>query len=92
MIDLHMKEFDGITFGMSVKASEPAFRRMKKNAFRGKVTPRGWHHDKTAPCVKAVDVAAVMGPVGWLIREEKCMETIRWGGDPTEYYIIYEEE
>lgn len=35
-MDLHMREFDGTTFGMSVEASSPAFRRMKKNAFTGK--------------------------------------------------------
>ena len=29
-MDLHMKMFDGTTFGMSVEASSPAFRRMKK--------------------------------------------------------------
>ena len=39
-MDLHMREFDGTTFGMSVEASSPAFRRMKKNAFTGKIKPR----------------------------------------------------
>ena len=29
-MDLHMREFDGTTFGMSVEASSPAFKRMKK--------------------------------------------------------------
>lgn len=38
-MELHMREFDGTTFGMSVEASSPAFKRMKKNAFTGKVTP-----------------------------------------------------
>ena len=28
-MDLHMREFSGTTFGMSVEASSPAFRRMK---------------------------------------------------------------
>ena len=27
-----------------------------------------------------------------LVRELQCMETIRWGNDGTEYYIIYEKE
>lgn len=92
MMDLHMKEFDGTTFGMSVQASDPAFRRMKKNAFTEKVTPRGWHHERTARCVHAADVAAVMGPCGWLVSEGRYMETIRWGSDGTEHYIIYEKE
>ena len=91
-MDLHMKQFDGTTFGMSVQASDPAFKRMKKDAFTGKVMPRGWHHEKTARCVRAADVAAVMGHAGWLVSEKKCMETIRWGSDGTEHYIIYEKE
>lgn len=65
---------------------------MKKDAFTGKVVPRGWHHEKTARCVLAADVAAVMGPAGWLVSELRCMETIRWGSDGTEHYIIYEKE
>ena len=36
-------------------------------------------------------VSAAMGDAGWLVRELQCMETIRWGNDETEYYIIYEE-
>ena len=36
-------------------------------------------------------VSAAMGDAGWLVRELQCMETIRWGNDDTEYYIIYEE-
>jgi len=90
-MDLHMKQFDGTTFGMSVEASAPAFRRMKKNAFTGKVTPHGSCFERTVRCVRAADVAAVMGRAGWLVSEERCMETIRWGHDTTEYYIIYEE-
>ncbi len=40
---------------------------------------------------RAADVAAVMGDAGWLVSEGRYMETIRWGDDPTEHYIIYEE-
>ena len=43
-------------------------------------------------CVWATDVAAAMGEAGWLVSELKCMETIRWGNDPTEHYIIYGED
>ena len=91
-MDLHMREFDGTTFGMSVEASSPAFRRMKKNAFTGKIKPRGSWSERTVRCVRAADVAAVMGYAGWLVSEGRYMETIRWGNNDTECYIIYEEE
>ena len=91
-MELHMKEFDGITFGMTVQASDPAFKRMKKNAFFGTVTPSGWHHERTARCVRAADVAAVMGSCGWLVSEGRYIETIQWGRDGIEHYIIYEKE
>ena len=90
-MDFHMREFDGTTFGMSVSASDPAFRRMKKNSFTGKVKPHGKFFERTVRCVRAVDVAAVMGEAGWLVSELRCMETIRWGNEATEHYIIYEE-
>ncbi len=92
MIDLHMRQFDGTTFGMSVEASSPAFRRMKAHAYTGKVKPRRYHSiEKTVRCVPAKDVSAVMGEAGWLVRE-RYMETISWGDTGTEHYIIYEEE
>lgn len=91
-MDIHMRDFDGTTFGMSVEASSPAFRRMKMNAFTGKVTPRWSHLEKTARCVRAADVAAVMGPAGWLVSEGRYMETIRWGSNGTEHYIVYGED
>ena len=86
-----MREFSGTTFGMSVEASSPAFRRMKKNVFTGRVTPHGSCIERTVRCVRAADVAAVMGHAGWLVSERQEMETIHWGNDATEYYIIYEE-
>lgn len=89
-MDLHMKEFDGTTFGMSVESSSPAFRRMKKNAFTATVIPAGRRIPKAVRCVRAADVAAVMGKAGWLVSEGRYMETIRWGDDPTEHHIIYE--
>ena len=91
-MDLHMREFDGTTFGMSVEASSPAFRRMKKNAFTGTVTPFGRITPRTVRCVWAADVTAVMGQAGWLVSEGRYMETIRWGDDGIDHYIIYEDE
>ncbi len=90
-MDLHMVMFDGTTFGMSVEASSPAFRRMKRNIFSKKVTPRWSTIERPVRCVRAADVAAVMGQAGWLVSERREMQTIRWGNDETEYYIIYEE-
>ena len=90
-MDLHMRLFNGSTFGMSVKASSPAFKRMKRRAFN-KTVPAPWRGGKrTFRCVWASDVAAVMGQAGWLVSEGREMETICWDNDPTEYYIIYEE-
>jgi len=91
-MDLHMKQFDETTFGMSVEASSPAFRRMKKNAFTGTVIPSGRCTPKTVRCVRAADVAAVIDRTGWLVSEGRYMETIRWGNNGTEHYIIYEDE
>ena len=90
-MDLHMREFSGTTFGMSVEASSPAFRRMKRNAFTSRIKPSGSWVERSVRCVRAADVTAVMGEAGWLVGELRCMETIRWGNDDTEYYIIYEE-
>ena len=90
-MDLHMKQFDGTTFGMAVAASSPAFRRMKKNSFNRKMALHGGIIERTVRCARAADVAAVMGDAGWLVSEGRYMETIRWGDDPTEHYIIYEE-
>lgn len=90
-MDLHLREFDGTTFGMSVEVTSPAFRRMKRNAFTGEIMRCRGLFKQTIRCVRAADVAAVMGEAGWLVSELRCMETIRWGNDRTEYYIIYEE-
>ena len=88
-MDLHMVMFDGTTFGMSVEASSPAFRRMKRNAFTGRVTPHWSHIERDVRCVLAADVAAVMGQAGWLVSERREMETIRWGDNETEHSLIY---
>lgn len=87
--DLHMREFDGTTFGMEVQ-NAAAFRALKKQAFYGEVTPRGYSRAVKRLCVPAKAVAAVMGQAAWLVSEGRYMETIRWG-DSSEHYIIYEE-
>ena len=91
-MDLHLREFDGTTFGMSVEASSPAFKRMKRNAFTGEIMRCRGLFKQTVRCVRAADVAAVMGQAGWLVSEGRYMETIRWGDDGIDHYIIYEDE
>lgn len=91
-MDLHLREFDGTTFGMSVDASSPAFKRMKRNAFTGEIMRCRGLFKQTIRCVRAADVAAVMGEAGWLVSELRCMETIRWGNDRTEYLSFTRKE
>lgn len=86
---IHMREFDGTTFGMDVDAK--ALRNLKKKAYYGEVKPRGHSRSAKRKCVPARYVAAVMGEAAWLVSEKHLMETIRWG-DELEYYIIYDEE
>ena len=63
-MDLHMRQFDRTTFGMSVEALSPAFRRMKKNAFNRKMALYGGIIERTVRCVRAADVAAGFGGTG----------------------------
>lgn len=83
---LYMVEFDGTTFGMEVQNSE-AFKRMKKNIFKHMFWRRGYPRYKL--CVKASDLAAVMGEAGWHVSEPKLMERVRW--DDTWYWVYYGE-
>lgn len=87
---LHMRQFDGVTFGMEAHSAQ-SVRALRKHAFYGEVKPRGWSRPTMRLCVPAKYVAAAMGPVGWLVTEKRCMETIQWGDSP-EHYIIYEED
>lgn len=87
---LHMREFDGTTFGMESQ-SAPALRTLKKSVFYGEVIPHGWHRPIKRLCVPAQKVAAVMGEAAWLITENRYVETVRWG-DSAEHYIIYDDQ
>lgn len=86
---LHMRQFDGITFGMEVQ-NPVAFKKMKKNVFYGEVKPKGWSRTIKALCVRAQDLAAVMGMAGWLVSEGHYMQTVSWG-DSGDHYVIYDE-
>ena len=88
-MDLHMRRFDGLTFGMDVQ-SATAFRALKKHVYCGEVTPRGWDRLTKRLCVPAKYVAAVMGEAAWLVSEGHYMETVRWG-DSAEHYIVYDQ-
>ena len=74
-MDLHMRDFDGTTLGMSVEASSPAFRRMKKNAFTGKIKPRGSWVERTVRCVRAADVAQPTPQAGFTERPSGTMSS-----------------
>lgn len=87
---LHMREFDGTTFGMEAQSAQ-AIRALRKHAFYGEVQPRGWSRPTKRLCVPAKYVAAAMGPAAWLVTENRCMETVQIDDGP-EHYIIYEEE
>lgn len=87
---LHMTQFDGTTFGMSVNGNSPAFRRMKKNIFTADVKLHSRCFLKKMRCVKSKDLAAVMCECGWQITEKKCMETVQWDGSD-EHYIDYSD-
>ena len=88
-MDLHMRRFDGITFGMESQ-NAAGLRALKKKVFFAEVTPRGYSHPVKRLCVPAKAVAAVMGQCAWLVSELRVMETLRFGDSP-EYYIVYEE-
>jgi len=90
-MDLYMRKFDGTPFKMSVEASSSEFRRMKKNISTRKIMAPG-DRIEVVHCVRAADVTAVLGCAGWLVSVRQGVETIRWGNNQTEYYIIYEEE
>ena len=88
-MDIHMREFDGTTFGMDADAK--ALRNLKKKAYYGEVVPHGYIHPIKRLCLPAKSVAAVMRECAWQITDGRYMETIQWGDEP-EYYIIYDGE
>ena len=88
-MDIHMREFDGTTFGMDADAK--ALRNLKKKAYYGEVKPSGRLRQVKRLCVPARYVAAAMCEAAWLVSEKHLMETIQWGDEP-EYYIVYGNE
>ena len=87
-MDIHLRQFDGITFGMD--ADSAALRKLKKLAYYGEVKPHGYHCTVKRMCLPAESVAAVMRENAWQIRD-RYMETITWDNEP-EYYIVYGNE
>ncbi len=89
-MELHMRQFDGITFGMSAEGTPWAKRNFKKCIFFKELKPKN-HIRKWYPCVHANDVMPLMGAAAWQVAE-KYMETVQFDDDPREIYIIYDEE
>ena len=88
-MDLHMRQFDGVTFGM--EAQNPAAgRTLKKKVYYAEATPKGGYCQIKRRCVAAKYVAAVMGQVSWLVAEHHLMEAVRWD-DSGDIYIICKE-
>lgn len=90
MADLHFKQFDGITVGVPSQ-SAAALLALKKSAYYGLITPRGWSRATKKLCVPSKRVAAALGDEAWLIHEHH-LETVWWGDDRTTHYIVYDEE
>ena len=87
---LHMKQFDGLTFGMNAEGSSQAKRNFKNRIFYKEMEPR-YHIRKMYPCINANDLIPLMGMASWKVAE-KHMETVQFDDDPREIYIIYEKE
>lgn len=87
---LHMRQFDGITFGMTAESSSQSTRNFKKRIFYKEMQPKD-HIRKRYPCIRANDLIPLMGMASWMVTE-KYMETVQFDDDPREIYIIYEKE
>ena len=51
---LHMRQFDGLTFGMNAEGSSQAKRNFKNRIFYKEMEPR-YHIRKMYPCINAKD-------------------------------------
>ena len=90
MTQLHMRQFDGVTFGMEAQ-NPAALRTRKKKFYYSEITPKGWCRPVKRQCVAAEYVAAVMGQAAWLVAESHLMETVSWDNSG-DIYIIYKED
>lgn len=90
MTELHMRQFNGMTFGMEAQ-NPAALRTLKKKVYYAETTPNGRCLPVKRQCVAAEYVAAVMGQAAWLVAESHLMETVSWD-DSGDIYIIYKED
>ena len=92
MAELRLYDVDRTTFGCPV-ASLTALRRMKAHATRKDyAVPLTRVVLKDVLCVKAEDVAAVMGECGWQVRERRDFYKVVIVSTKQAFYIEYEQE
>lgn len=89
-MELHMRQFDGITFGMTAEVTPWAKRKFKNSIFLKELKPKN-RIRKMYPCILAKDVMPIMGEASWEVAE-RYIETVRFDEDGREIYIVYEEE
>lgn len=59
-MELHMRQFDGITFGMTAEVTPWAKRKFKNSIFLKELKPKN-RIRKMYPCILAKDVMPIMG-------------------------------
>ena len=92
MAELRLYDVDRTTFGCPV-ASPTALRRMKAHATRQDFTmPLTRVVLKGVLCVKAADVAAVMGECAWQVRERRDFYKVEITSTEQAFYIVYPEQ
>lgn len=92
MAELRFYDVDQTTFGCPV-ASPTALKRMKAHATRQDFAdPLRRVVRKSVLCVKAADVAAVMGECGWLVRERRDFYKVEIDSSEQIFYIVYPEQ
>ncbi len=89
MADLRFYDVDRTTFGCPVTSST-ALKHMKVHATRQDFTmPLTGVQLKGVLCVKAEDVAAVMGECAWLVRERRDFYKVEIISTEQAFYIVY---
>lgn len=87
---LHMRQFDGITVGMTAEGTPWAKREFKNSIFLKELKPKN-RIRKMYPSILAKDVIPIMGKMSWLVAERH-VQTLWFDKDDREIYIVYEEE
>ena len=85
---LHAVTRSGTTFGMEVDGVR-ARRVINKAECREVRTPFGSVHRRL--CIKANQIASLMGEAAWLVTEKQDFVTVSFDEDPYQYTVIYPE-